>query len=189
MTQNPHPWAASLPDLYSQVWARLVRGVADRRSPARHPTLTTVSTDGKPKARTVVLRAVDLTAQTLDIHTDLRSGKIADVAATPFAALHIWDAGAHLQVRLEAEVALLSGTEIADIWSTLPAHTRATYGIMPAPGQPIADALGYVKTPIADHFGVLRLMVETIEVLHLGPDHRRARFALEDAWAGTWLVP
>ena len=38
MTPELHPWAADLSDLYAQVWARLVRGVRDRRAPARHPT-------------------------------------------------------------------------------------------------------------------------------------------------------
>jgi pyridoxamine 5'-phosphate oxidase len=166
-----------------------VRGVADRRSSARHPTLTTVSRDGRPKARTVVLRATDVAAHTLDIHTDLRSAKIDDLIATPFAALHIWDASAHLQVRLEANVTILTGSEVGDIWSRLPEHNQATYGITPAPGQHIEDALGYKKTPAAQYFAVLRLAVETIEVLHLGPDHRRARFTHSDEWVGTWLVP
>jgi pyridoxamine 5'-phosphate oxidase len=189
MTHDPHPWAASLPELYAQVWTRLVRGVADRRSPARHPTLTTVSAEGKPKARTVVLRAADVALRTMDIHTDLRSAKIKEVIAMPFAALHIWDASAHLQVRLEAEVAILRGAAVADIWNRLPEHTRATYGIVPEPGQQIHDSLAYTKEAPEHNFGMLRLTVETIEVLHLGPYHRRARFDVTEEWAGTWLVP
>jgi pyridoxine/pyridoxamine 5'-phosphate oxidase len=64
MTTVLHPWAADLSDLHAQVWTRLMRGVRDRRASSRHPTLATVTPDGKPQARTVVLRAADISAGT-----------------------------------------------------------------------------------------------------------------------------
>jgi len=87
MTTDPHPWACDLAQLYEQVWTRLTRGVHDRHAPARHPTLATVSPQGRPQARTVVLRAVNKTTGTLDIHTDLWSAKVGDLWVTPFAAI------------------------------------------------------------------------------------------------------
>ncbi len=189
MAHEPHPWASSLVELYAQVWTRLARGVVDRRAPARHPTLSTVSPDGKPKSRTVVLRASNSLLHTLDLHTDLRSSKIEDLTTIPFGALHIWDNAAHLQIRLEAKVDILQGADVAPIWASLPEHTQLSYAILPAPGQQIASSLAYNKTSVSDHFSVLRLSVETIEVLHLGADHRRASFGLGDDWAGKWLVP
>ncbi len=39
MIPDLHPWASSLSEIYAQVWMRLLRGVRDRRAPARHPTL------------------------------------------------------------------------------------------------------------------------------------------------------
>ncbi|MBC7477316.1 MAG: pyridoxamine 5'-phosphate oxidase family protein, partial [Pseudorhodobacter sp.] len=102
MKPDLHPWASELSHLHAEVWLRLSRGVHDRHAPARHPTLATVSVDGRPQARTVVLRAADKPAGTLDIHTDLYSAKFQELRATPFAALHMWDPAAHLQVRLEA---------------------------------------------------------------------------------------
>ena len=89
MNTDPHPWACDLSQLYAEVWARLTRGVHDRHAPARHPTLATVTPEGRPQARTVVLRAADKAAGTLDIHTDLRSAKVGDLRVTPFAALHV----------------------------------------------------------------------------------------------------
>jgi hypothetical protein len=189
MTRDPYPWTSNLSELYAQVWTRLARGVADRRAPARHPTLTTVSPEGKPKSRTVVLRASNSSLHTLDLHTDLRSAKIDDLKATPFGSLHIWDSGAHLQIRLEASVAVLKGADVAAIWARLPEHTQLTYGVIPAPGRHIPDALAYTRTLVCEHFSVLRLRVEAIEVLHLGADHRRAHFTADDDWAGKWLVP
>ena len=94
MTPGPHPWASDLSQLYAEVWTRLTRGVHDRHAPARHPTLATVTPEGKPQARTVVLRAANKTTGTLDIHTDLGSAKVEDLRVTPFAALHVWDSSA-----------------------------------------------------------------------------------------------
>ena len=189
MNADRHTWASDLSQLYAEVWARLMRGVHDRHAPARHPTLATVSTDGRPQARTVVLRAANKMAGTLDIHTDLHSVKVRELRVTPFAALHVWDASAHLQLRLEAHVTLLTGPDVAAIWESVPAASRLSYGSTPAPGQPISQSLDYTKAADASSFVILRLAVTTIDALHLGPNHRRVRFDRGDDWAGMWLAP
>ncbi len=189
MNADPHPWACDLVPLYAEVWTRLTRGVHDRHAPARHPTLATVTPQGRPRARTVVLRAADKATGTLDIHTDLRSSKIADLRATPFAELHVWDTSAHLQLRIEAHVKILSGEEVQATWRAIPEASRLSYGSDPAPGQPIARSLDYTKTSDPDSFVVLRLVVDSVDALHLGQNHRRAKFDRHDSWAGIWLVP
>jgi pyridoxine/pyridoxamine 5'-phosphate oxidase len=192
MTPELHPWAADLSDLYAQVWTRLVRGVRgvrDRRAPTRHPTLATVTLDGKPQARTVVLRAADKITGTLDIHTDLYASKVVDLRAAPFAALHVWDAGAHLQMRLEATVTILTGADVAATWAGVSDASRQSYGSLPAPGKPIAQSLDYAKQPNPESFAILRLTVQKIDTLHLGGHHRRARFDRDAGWSGTWLAP
>lgn len=189
MKPDLHPWASDLLQLHCEIWKRLMRGVHDRHAPARHPTLATATPEGIPKARTVVLRAADKEAGTLDIHTDLRSAKIGELRSTPFAALHVWDTSAHLQIRVEAQVRILSGEEVAETWETVPAPSRLSYGNTPAPGQPIANALDYTRAVDADAFGVLRLEVDAVDALHLGQHHRRARFDRRNHWTGNWLVP
>lgn len=189
MTTDPHPWAAGLETLHAQVWTRLVRGVGDRHAPARHPVLATLSPDGGPQARTVVLRAADPVAGTLDIHTDLRSAKVAELRADPRAALHVWDGSAHLQTRIEALAQILSGDAVAVIWDRVPEPSRRAYGGTPAPGLPLADPLAHDPTPDPAAFAVLRLTVHAVDALHLGPIHRRARFQRADGWTGRWLAP
>jgi len=189
VTPDPHPWASNLSELHAQVWMRLLRGVRDRRAPTRHPTLATVTPDGRPQARTIVLRAADKQAGSLDVHTDLHSAKVVELSAAPFASLHVWDASAHLQIRLEANVAILQGEDVAEIWARVPELSRLSYGGSPAPGQLISGALNYNKVPDPARFVVLRLSVQTIDVLHLGPSHRRARFDRCTNWAGAWLAP
>ncbi len=189
MTREVQAWASDLTALYEQVWARLVRGVGDRHAPSRHPTLATVTKDGRPRARTVVLRGVDPKARTLEIHTDLRSAKVEELRATPFAALHVWDASAHLQTRIEAEMTIRAGTEVSETWSRLTDMTRSSYGVMPPPGLPIYGGLDYAKSADETAFAVLNLRVSAIDALHLGAHHRRARFDRESDWQGQWLAP
>lgn len=189
MTHDPHPWAAQADTLLDQVWARLSRGVGDRHAAARHPTLATLSPDGMPQLRTVVLRGADRGAGVLEVHTDLHSAKVAALRRHPQAGLHVWDAGAHLQTRIEAQALILSGAEVAAIWARVPDPSRQAYGTRPAPGTPIGDALAYDKPADPAAFAVLRLTITAIDALHLGPRHRRARYTRETGWQGQWLAP
>lgn len=189
MTPDLHSWASDLTELHAQIWARLVRGVQDRRAPSRHPTLATVTPDGRPQARTVVLRAADKQSGSLEIHTDLQSPKVNDLRVAPLAALHVWDASAHLQIRLEATVTILTGQDVTAIWGGLSEPSRRSYGGSPAPGQPISVALDYSRVADPASFAVLHLSVQTIDVLHLGPNHRRAWFDRGTNWEGVWLAP
>jgi len=189
MSDELHEWAQSLDTLLAQVWKRLGRGVADRRAPGRHPTLATISPDGMPQARTVVLRSADPDAGVATIFTDRFADKVDDVRAHPHAALHIWDNLAHLQIRLLTHVAVKTGAELEPIWANLSDHARRCYGFSPASGEAIAEGLSYSKTPDISAFAVLELTIERMDILHLGYQHRRAEFSRHNDWAGQWTVP
>ena len=184
-----HSWVTELSTLYQHVWQLLVRGVKDRRAAARNPTLATVAPSGMPQARTVVLRAADQAGAMLEVHTDIRSAKISELRTNRFAALHIWDASAHLQTRLETEVTILSGADVEAMWLRVPDAARISYGGLPKTGAPIATSLSYTKTPDRDAFAVLQMRILAMDIVHLGPEHRRARFERGDGWAGQWLAP
>lgn len=189
MSPDPHSWALELASLYDHAWQRLVRGVHDRHAPARHPTLATVSPEGLPRVRTVVLRAADKSQGRIEIHTNLHSSKIDDLMARPVAALHVWDDGARLQIRVEAEVEIASGADVADTWARVPDRSRTAYGSSHTPGHPIPSALAYDNAPDPSVFALLQLNICTMDLLHLGVDHRRAQFTRESGWTGQWLVP
>ena len=182
-------WFETLDGLRSRLWQSLARGVADRLHPARHLTLATISPDGWPEARAVVLRGADPAAGTLTAHTDLHSAKVASLRATPRAALHIWIPKDRLQLRLTCTVGLRHGAGVADIWANVPNLSRQSYGITPAPGTPISHALAYVKAPDPATFVVLDLTLVHCDAVHLGDVHRPARFQKADDWQGEWLVP
>ncbi len=113
-------WFTTLPGLHDQVWQRLACGVADADAPARHPVLATIGLGGGPEARTVVLRAADRGAGTVQVHTDTASTKVAELAANPLVALHVWDAGPHLQIRLRGAARIATGADVATLWTASP---------------------------------------------------------------------
>ena len=114
---------------------------------------------------------------------------MTELQATPFAALHVWDGSAHLQIRAEAEVTIASGNAANDIWMGVPERSRSSYGGEPAPGSVIDDSLAYARQANPDRFAVLQLHIVALDVLHLGKDHRRARFERALTWKGVWLSP
>lgn len=182
-------WFETLPGLYDQLWDILVQGVVDRHHPARHPTFATISPDGWPEARTVVLRGADQIAGSISVFTDLHSAKVASLNKSPRAALHIWDAANMLQLRLSCKVQIQQGPDVTHIWAQVPDPSRQSYGVTPPPGTPIANALDYVKAPDPATFAVLNCAVVHIDAVYLGTAHRRARFLAADDWRGEWLVP
>ncbi|OSQ48987.1 pyridoxamine 5'-phosphate oxidase family protein [Marivita geojedonensis] len=170
-------------------WQRLTRGVADRRAAARHPVFATVSPDGLPEARTVVLRAASRSTGSVEVHTDGGSDKITSLRANPHAQLMIWDEKAKLQIRLSTTVTVHQGPEVADKWQTVPDGSRMAYGASPKPGTPIPNAHAYEKLASRDWFTVLSCRIDKIELMQLVEPHRRAVFQASDAWQGEWRVP
>ena len=170
-------------------WQRLSRGVADRRAAARHPVFATVSPDGKPEARTVVLRGADRDSGTVEVHTDGGSDKITSLQSNAHAQVHVWDEKAKLQLRLSTRVSMLSGEDAAQRWTRVPDGSRMAYGASPKPGTPIPNAHDYEKLAQRDWFTVLICEIDEIELMQLIDPHRRAYFKRADDWAGQWCVP
>ncbi len=192
----PVPAASPLRDVCAGAFRLLSRGVADRRSPFRTPALATLGRDGRPRVRTVVLRGFDPAVRRLVVHSDLRAGKVREVAADPRVALHIWDDGNQVQVRLDGMAAVQPPAAARAEWDRLPAGSRATYSVRPAPGAALDDPVTADRDRLADdaafaNFAVIAVEVEGMEWLHLAPGgHRRAAFA----WPGgeleaRWLTP
>ncbi len=172
----------------------LGRGVADRRCAFHTPTLGTLGRDGAPSLRTVVLRGFDAAMRTLRVHTDARSAKAAEAAHDPRVALHFYDPGHRIQVRLAGRAALHSADAVADAaWAATQRQSRFCYAITPAPGTPIAAPL---PAPADDagarpNFLVVCVTFDRLEWLWLAAEgHRRALFTWAGgARAGQWLTP
>ncbi len=185
----------TLDDVLADVFRRLSRGVADRRSAFRSPTLATVGPDGRPQVRTVVLRGFDAAARLATVHSDLRAAKIEALRADPAAALHVWDDGAQVQVRIDGTAAISASDELARAeWARLHEGSRAAYRFQPVPATPVEDP---ADIPRVDEvaafaqFAVLRVRMDRLEWLHLAREgQRRASFAWRgDVLEQRWLTP
>ena len=188
--------SAALNDVCADAFRLVSRGVADRRSPFRNPTLATVGADGRPRLRTVVLRGFDPAARRVVVHSDLRAAKVVEIGADPRVALHVWDDGNQVQVRLDGVAALQPGDVARAEWDRLHAGSRETYRVRPVPGSALADPSAADADPVDEgaafaNFAVIAVEVAGMEWLHLARGgHRRASFAwTADGLQADWLVP
>ncbi|MEO9821875.1 MAG: pyridoxamine 5'-phosphate oxidase family protein [Paracoccaceae bacterium] len=174
---------------YDLAWKQLENAMKTRNLASRQVALATVSKDGKPEVRTVVLRDVSRATSILRVNTDVVSAKVASLDAHPYAELLYWNAETVLQLRLKARVEIMRGDETASIWPSIPKESRGNYGSNPETGTPIANVFDYEKLGLAQNFAILTFHVDDIDVVELGDRHRRAHFSRKSDWAGQWFVP
>ena len=174
----------TLQSLFETCWRHLTRGIADRKHPARLPTLATLSPEG-PELRTLVLRRADRTAATLDLFTDAASPKALQIAADPRVALHVWLPKPQLQIRARARATLTPGDPA--LFARLPAEAQANYGGT-VPGTPL-DTTGDRPTGGPARFARITCTLTELDILHLGTPHIRALYRAADGWQGQWIAP
>ena len=205
----PRPQILDTPaEVREQIWKELVRATHDRHHAWRTPVLATVNAQGRPNARTVVLRKASAAdGGTIEIYTDRRSPKVSELMAQPSACLVFWSARLSWQLRVAVDVSVqVEGPYIDSLWQNVK-HTRAAgdyLGLLP-PGQALPDEpiVSDVSTddscddstddPSATdtdqtvQFAVLTARVSEIDWLELGRgQHRRAKI-FDDQW--QWLAP
>ena len=181
-------------DLAAHALRLLARGAADRRAAFHTPTLSTIGLDGRPRARTVVMRGLDVAERLIRLHSDVRSDKVAELRRDPRVALVFYDAAAKLQVRAEGIAVVHSGDDVArEAWGRSQPMARAIYAGAVAPGTPAAG-----PQPADAHadggeanFAVIRCVFDRLDLLSLqAAGHRRLLLR----WDGgnrtaQWLKP
>lgn len=198
MTDQP-PFYDDLAACLEEAWRRLCEGATSRRGAFHTPSLATIGLDGAPRLRTVVLRGADPGTRTLRFHTDQRSDKAAEIVRTPRVALHAYEAGAKIQVRIEGRARLHAQDAVTEAaWEAALPMSRICYGVVPGPGTPIPAGDAYAMPDDEEkaardreNFRVVLVTVERLEFLYLAFEgHRRARFSWDgEEMSGTWLVP
>lgn len=185
---------AILPDIA----LRLANAVRDRRSPMHTPAVATADAD----VRVMVLRHFDPAHWTLRFHTDLRSPKVAALAADPRAGVVLYDPAARLQVRMQGLGRIEAAGARADAaWQAASNFARRCYLATAAPGTSVGAATSGLPDwaegarpdedqllPARQNFALLVVTVRDIDWLHLAHDgHRRARFTI--GGEASWIVP
>ena len=181
-------------------WRQLLKGARERegRSPqARWLQLATVAADGTPRVRTLVVRGwAGPTA--LDLLTDGRSAKRSELAHQPAVELCWLLPRARCQFRLRGRLQILAleqqQRERERHWQLLSPGGRALWG-WPPPGELFDRHAAFPEllpdgTPMPDHFLLLRIDLNQVELLELsGHPHRRRRWRAAMGWGEELLNP
>jgi hypothetical protein len=186
---------ATLAAILAAAWALLERGAAHAAEDWHWPVLASIDSHDPERpsadARVVVLRRVDRGAHALEIHTDLRARKLAQLDAATRACLVFHDRERGLQLRAWGAATAHAGDAVARrAWQRLGATSRRTYLAPRRPGEPVdlpdvnlpatlrdGDPGRADAEPGFANFAAIVLTLDRMEWLRLGRDgHQRARF-------------
>ena len=194
-----------LETILTDIWTRWGRGRADRRSAFHTPVVASVSQSGSPEQRVMVLRHTDRSGGTLRFHTDIRSGKVAQVTDNSVVSVIGYDAGAKVQIRASGTAQIITTGTLPDTaWAATSTSGRRSYLTTLAPGSisdhatsglPEAYETTVPTLPESEagraNFAIIIITLDGFEWLHLASTgHRRATFTRTgDTWSGVWLIP
>ncbi|MEO0632382.1 MAG: pyridoxamine 5'-phosphate oxidase family protein [Planctomycetota bacterium] len=202
---DPRPRPETLDAVLETVWTELEIGAAKAKHGFHQPVIATVSPDGTPSARTVVLRKADRASGIVACHTDARAPKLDHLRAQPTATWCFYDKGRRIQVRATGAVSLHTDDAIAEEhWRRSPTRSRRCYLAPAVPGSATDHVSPNLPEALRDreptheeseagrpNFAVLRCTLHTLDYLELHhAGHARARFTRKgDGWEGTWVEP
>ncbi|HEX3358827.1 MAG TPA: pyridoxamine 5'-phosphate oxidase family protein [Tepidisphaeraceae bacterium] len=159
-------------------------------------TLATLSRNGSPRARAVVLRAVEEDGSIWFV-SDARSKKNQQIQLDRRVEAVIWFAEARLQYRVRGEARVIESSDprCAALWKQLSDATRAMF-TWPTPGER-RDALPEhfaaelsVDAAIPATFQAIAIHPTLVEETNLNPHpHRRRRWRRKTGWVEEELNP
>lgn len=194
----------TLEDMAALAFELPKEGAEDTSSPLRKPALATVAATGAPALRTVILRSFDGKARLIELFTDRRSSKVAELEREPRASMLFYDPRRDVQLRLTGEAVPLTGAAATEAWERAGLPSRRAYLAVAAPGTasigPTSGLPPEVEgmIPSADrleegrvNFALIRFGFDEADVVVLSRSgHRRARIRWPSETAVMeWLVP
>lgn len=161
----------SLREIDSDCWQQLETGASDPDSGFHFLTLASVDQQGKPQARTLVLRAVDREKRTLAFHTDMRSLKWQALAVNPDVTVLGYSAKTQLRLQGTVELHAAHSAVAEAAWQRLSCRTQQTYAGA-APGSDI-DHQSNDAANAEDNFGVLLIRITQLDWCLLARDNNQ----------------
>lgn len=151
----------SLCEIDTACWKELETGAREPDSGFHFLTLASVDLQGKPQARTLVLRAVDREKRTLEFHTDTRSPKWQALAVNPEVTVLGYSAKTQLRLQGTVELHAAHSAVAEAAWQRLSHRTQQTYAGA-APGGDIHNQSNDVINA-EDNFGVLIIQINLLD--------------------------
>ncbi|MBN9542688.1 MAG: pyridoxamine 5'-phosphate oxidase family protein [Alphaproteobacteria bacterium] len=152
---------------------------------AKHPwhlaNIATISLDGTPNSRMMVVRSHDLSKKLITSNTDIRSPKAQEILAFPKASLLFYDKEHKIQLRLKANAELNNQTLFAkSMWDSLKKYSQKCYTADFAPSSAKHQDDSHSQSGFSN-FSVISLTYYEIDILllhHLGHIRRKINFDL-----------
>ena len=180
-----------LGELFDEIIQEWRSSYKSRFHPFKYSTLTTVSEDGFPRSRTVVVREIHENHDIV-IFTDSRSNKARQISSNPKACLLAYHPKKLKQLRWDGNlVPITDPAEVKRLFQKVSQKSLKDYTTLNPPGHTIAnpDLVDYVTRKEA-HFLPLKFVPAQVEYLQLKrPNHLRALYKKDEGWNGTWLTP
>lgn len=194
----------NLDGILQDCWHRLINATHSPKHPFHTPCIATLS-NGVPELRTVVLRKVIPSENTLIFYTDYRSPKVQQIAKNNVLSWLFYDPKSRLQYRIKTTATIHHNNEIAEQrWNESRLESRKCYLVNPAPATKIEIATDGLPEILKtneltedilragyEHFTVVENKVIEIDWLFLNHDgHRRAKFLLgKHSSEQYWVIP
>jgi len=173
--------------IFSCIWDELTKAISNRQHGWRTLTLATISPDGLPDARTVVLREVDSEKQQLTIYTDKRSPKVLHLTLQPSVSLVFWCTKLNWQLRINALAKICnSQMRTQQVWQQVRETAGAQdYLSIQAPSSPLYE--DGLLSEDNNQLCIIDLNIQSIDWLSLSREgHQRAKIEKNQF---IWLTP
>lgn len=158
-------------EIDTDCWQQLETGANEPDTGFHFLTLASVDLQGKPQARTLVLRAVDREKRTLEFHTDMRSPKWQALAVNPDVTVLGYSAKTQLRLQGTVESHAAHSVVAEAAWQRLSHRTQQTYAGA-APGIEI-ESTSTNPGNAEDNFGVLLIRITQLDWCLLARDNNQ----------------
>lgn len=177
----------------------------NRKSPMHAPTVATVSLDGSPNQRVMVLRDYSSDRNIIRFHTDARSPKVREFQNNERVSITAYDPQKRVQLKIYGRAELLyDGDDVTEAWLQTDTMGRRVYMCEPGSGSKSSLPISGISEDLQSrrptleeseagrrNFAIILVVLEKIDWLLLcSKGNSAARFIRENnGWAGQWLIP